>query len=99
MTPRPSGVVDNQTLDQSDAAENHGFVAPTRMRDAPHNGEKVDWSEDDGLDAYENFKARKSLKRKAAAASTRKAKAIEKQKDVVGKRQRNITKDGKVKNG
>ena len=68
------------------------------MRDAPHDGEKVDWSEDDDSNAYEKSKARKSNKRKAAAASTRKAKAIEKEKDVVGKKQRKITKDGKVKN-
>lgn len=92
-------VVRTQTPDVSSAAEEYDAAAPTRMRDAPHDGEKVDWSEDDDSDAYRKFKARKSVKRKAAAASTRKAKAIEKERDVVGKKQRKITKDGKVKNG
>lgn len=69
------------------------------MRDALHDGDRVDWSEDDDSDAYKKFKARKSVKRKAAAASTRKAKAVEKEKDVVGKKQRKITKDGNLKNG
>lgn len=99
MTTPPSEAVDGQTSDESSVVEKYDSVAPTRMRDARHDGERVEWSEDDELDAYEKFKARKSLKRKAAAASTRKAKAIERQRDVVGKKQRNITKDGKVKNG
>ena len=99
MTLRSSGGVGKQISDESSAAENHDPVAPTRVRDARHDGEKVDWSEDDESDAYQKFKARKSVKRKAAAASTRKAKAIEKQRDVVGKRQRTIIKDGKVTNG
>lgn len=68
------------------------------MRDAAHDGEKVEWSEDDS-DTYKKSKARKSVKRKAAAASTRKAKAVEKGRDVVGKKQRKITKDGKVRAG
>ncbi|KAM0802030.1 DNA excision repair protein [Usnea florida] len=88
-----------QTPDESSAAENHGPAAPTRMRDAVHDGEKVAWSEDDDSDAYKRFKARKSVKRKAAAASTRRAKAIEREKDVVGKKQRKITKNGKVNAG
>ena len=67
------------------------------MRDALPEGEKVDWSEDDSSDAYKKFKARKSVKRKAAAACTRKAKAIEKDKDVVGKKQGSLTRDGKFK--
>lgn len=69
------------------------------MRDAVHDGEKVEWSEDNDSDVYQKSKASKSVKRKAAAASTRKAKAIEKERDAVGKKQRKITKDGKVKNG
>lgn len=98
MTSR-AGVVGKKTSGESSAVEKHDPVAPTRMRDARHDGDRVDWSEDDEPNAYEKFKARKSLKRKAAAASTRKAKAVEKQKDVIGKKQRNITEDGKVKNG
>ncbi|KAF6237480.1 hypothetical protein HO173_004370 [Letharia columbiana] len=89
-------VVGTQTSDESSAAGIHDHAAPTRMRDALHDGEKVDWSEDDDSDAYKTFKARKSVKRKAAAASTRRAKAVEKEKDLVGKKQRRITKDGKV---
>lgn len=69
------------------------------MRDAPHDGEKVEWSEDDDSDANKKSKARKSVKRKAAAASTRKAKAIEKERAVVGKKQKKITNEGKLKNG
>ena len=99
MTPSSLEFVDKQTSDMSSAADDHDPAAPTRMRDARHDGEKVEWSEDDDSDAYEKFKARKSLKRKAAAASTRKAKAVEKQRDGVGKKQRKITQDGKVKNG
>lgn len=69
------------------------------MRDAPHDGEKVEWSEDDDSDVYKTSKTRKSGKRKAAAASTRKAKAIEKQRDGEGKKQKKITKDGKSRKG
>ncbi|KAK4690180.1 DNA excision repair protein ERCC-6-like 2, partial [Lecanoromycetidae sp. Uapishka_2] len=51
------------------------------------SGEKVDFSDDDSEEAYKTFKNRKSVKRKKAAASTRKAKAVEKG-NVVGKRQK-----------
>ena len=40
--------------------------------------ERVEWSEEDSEGAYKEFKNRKTLKRKRAAASTRKAKAVEK---------------------
>ena len=40
--------------------------------------ERTDWSDDDGEGAYEKFKKRKSLKRKRAAASTRRTKVGEK---------------------
>ncbi len=39
-------------------------------------GEKIEWSDDDGEAVYNQFKNRKTLKRKRAAASTRKAKAL-----------------------
>lgn len=50
-------------------------------------GERVDWSDSDGDKAYKNFKNRKTLKRKRAAANTRKGKAVEKE-GVGGKRPR-----------
>ncbi|KAI9704901.1 MAG: hypothetical protein M1836_006681 [Candelina mexicana] len=39
-------------------------------------GEKYEWSDDDGEAVYNQFKNRKTLKRKRAAASTRRARAI-----------------------
>ncbi|KAI9789025.1 MAG: hypothetical protein M1833_002777 [Piccolia ochrophora] len=54
-----------------------------------NEGERIEWSEDDGEDVYKKFKGRKSLKRKRAAASTRKAKAKSNptaRQDVKGKR-------------
>ncbi|KAI9875082.1 MAG: hypothetical protein M1830_008893 [Pleopsidium flavum] len=45
-------------------------------------GEKVEWSDEDGEAVYKKFKNRKALKRKRTAASTRKAKAVEKGRTV-----------------
>ena len=56
-------------------------------------GEKVDWSEDEDGRAYEKFKNRKSVKRKRAAASTRLAKAIERDNSM-GNKRRKIKKIG-----
>ena len=69
------------------------------MRDVHHDGEKVDWSEEDDTNAYKKSKARKPGKRRAGTVNSRKAKGIEKEKDVVGRKQRKITIDGKVKKG
>lgn len=47
------------------------------MRRSHVEGDKINWSDEDGEGAYEKFKQRKSRKRKRTAASTRMAKAIE----------------------
>lgn len=69
------------------------------MHDTHYEGEKVDWSDDDSEEAYKKFKNRKSDKRKKAAASTRKAKAVEKDNGIVGKKQKKIAGDEKGKSG
>jgi len=56
----------------------------------------VDWSGDDSEEAYKNFVKRKSVKRKRAAASTRRAKAVEKESGV-GQKQTKLTGNGKGK--
>ena len=66
------------------------------MHDEHPGGEKVDWSEDNGEEAYEEFKKRKSVKRKKAAASTRKAKAVEKE-GITGKKRKTLNVDKKAK--
>ncbi|KAI9821115.1 MAG: hypothetical protein M1827_003849 [Pycnora praestabilis] len=58
-----------------------------RNKDIHADCEKVDWSDDDGQAAYNKFKNRKSVKRKRAMASTRKARSIEAE-PVVGRKQR-----------
>ena len=68
-----------------------------RQHDARPAGERIHWSsEDDSEEAYKQFKNRKSVKRKKAAASTRKAKAVEKESGV-GKKQTTQTGNGKSK--
>ena len=48
------------------------------MRDTHAKGEQIDWSDDeDPEDAYKTFQDRKSVKRRKATASTRKAKTLE----------------------
>ena len=50
----------------------------------PEN-ESADWLEEDGEDAYNNFKNRKTVKRKRTAASTRRARAVDKE-TLVGRK-------------
>ena len=58
----------------------------------------MDWSdEDDGEGVYTKFKNRKTVKRKRAAASTRKAKAIEKDTGV-GKKSKKLARDDSKRN-
>ena len=53
----------------------------------PGKGEKIAWSDNEDADAaYATFKARKGLKRKRAAAGTRKAKAQATKNTMVGKK-------------
>ena len=70
---------------------------------AKHHGqdgeETVDWEENDGEDAYNTFKNRKSVKRKKTAASTRKARAVGKE-NVVGRESKKMAhKDGEQRQG
>lgn len=89
-------VVGTQVGSEADSMYSH---QPTNL-DAKCNarpaGEKVSFSDDDSDEAYKIFKNRKSVKRKKAAASTRKAKAVEKD-GVVGKRQKKIKIDSRSK--
>ena len=64
------------------------------MLDEHSQGEKVGWSDADSEEAYKKFKNRKSVKRKKAVASTRKAKAVE-EESVVGKRQKKSNREGR----
>lgn len=70
-----------------------------RRRDGFRKGTKVEWSDDEDSDeAYKNFKNRKSEKRKQIAASTRKAKAVEKERDIGSKKKQiGVEKVGKAK--
>ncbi|MCJ1304281.1 DNA excision repair protein ERCC-6-like 2, partial [Hypocenomyce scalaris] len=79
---------DNDCDDEEENAESHRGTGRPRMRDAHTEGEKVDWSDDDGEWAYDKFRNRKAVKRKRIAANTRKAKAIEKG-SILGKRPKN----------
>ena len=57
----------------------------------------MDWSEDeDSEEAYKKFRNRKSIKRKKAAASTRRAKGVENETGIGGK-QKKLDGDGKGK--
>ncbi|MCJ1235853.1 hypothetical protein MMC14_003826 [Varicellaria rhodocarpa] len=59
---------------------------------ANSENERADWLEEDGEDAYKNFKNRKTVKRKRTAASTRRARAVDKE-TFVGRKTRK-TEDG-----
>ena len=78
-------VTQGTSTTQSEADDDDEDIGKTRMRDTKIDSKKVEWSDDDAQGAYDNFKNRKSVKRKRAAASTRKARAIEKG-NVAGKR-------------
>ena len=49
------------------------------MRDLDGKGQRVEWSADSSENEYTKFKHRKSIKRRRAAASSRKARAVEKE--------------------
>lgn len=82
-------VISTQIESDSQSSEEHDPKSRKRKQDACPEGEKIDFSDEDSEEAYKNFKNRKSVKRKKAAASTRKAKAVEKE-NVVGKRQKKL---------
>ncbi|KAI4165958.1 MAG: hypothetical protein LQ342_000389 [Letrouitia transgressa] len=81
---RDPGIKDNASVVRS-ASESEANLkesnvplrAPQR-RHAINNGEKDLWSDEDSEGAYVKFKSRKTFERKRAAASSRKARAIEK---------------------
>ena len=87
-------IVDSDTEDGTEDIEND--VKKPRRKKAYTEGERVDWSDNDGDTAYERFKNRKGLKRKRATASTRRATAVEEASDI-GKRSKKSTRDGKSK--
>ena len=91
-----SGAVsfDSDTDDGTEDTETE--IGKSRGRKVHTEGERVNWSDNDGDAAYKRFKNRKALKRKRAAASTRRAKAVE-EESIVGKRSKKITRDGKSK--
>ncbi|KAI9845572.1 MAG: hypothetical protein M1837_004669 [Sclerophora amabilis] len=62
------------SLEHENGAEDHGHK--DSARNSQSNSEENPWSDDDGKNAYENFKNRKAIKRKRAAASTKRRKAI-----------------------
>ena len=90
------GVIGNNSERESGEEANNEHRTNRRMHDGHPRGEKVDWSEDNGEAAYEDFKKRKSVKRKKAAASTRKAKAVEKE-GITGKKRKTLEVDKKAK--
>lgn len=53
-----------------------------RIRNNYVEGHRVEWSADSSDDEYTKFRGRKALKRKKAVASTRKAKAVEKETGI-----------------
>ncbi|KAL9629180.1 MAG: hypothetical protein Q9164_006989 [Protoblastenia rupestris] len=88
--------VDDISEDSSEADGDDTFTKHKGHATHAH-GKKVDWSDnEDGEETYKKFKKRKSIKRKKAAASTRKAKAVEKETGA-GKRQKKLDDNGKGK--
>lgn len=73
-----------------------------RIDHAKEKGERIAFDEDEDSDAaYETFKKRKTVQRKAAAASTRRAKARVNNASMVGRKPKTIitVKEGKRKDG
>lgn len=79
---RCAGIISPESETESDISDDQDTTTRPRMHDARAEGEKVDWSDGDGEEAYTKFKNRIAVKRKKVAASTRKAKAAG--KDQVG---------------
>jgi len=76
-------VVGEAPVSQSESDEEDDATSdPRRVRAVHVEGEKVEWSDEDGEAVYTKFKNRKAVKRKRAAASTRKAKAVEKERTL-----------------
>lgn len=85
---------DSGTATESATDTDHGATQRSRMRDTNAGGQRVEWSADSGDDEYAKFRDRKAIKRKQAAASTRKAKAVEKENGIG-----NTSKKRKTANG
>ena len=92
-------VEDGGASSGSDFADNNdedaqGTPRSPRGHASRPGGAKVQWSEDDD-EAYDRFQKRKSIKRKRAAASTRRAKALDQKGDISkGVRQKRLKLDG-----
>jgi len=91
-----SGVVGTESGSGSEGLDDRSAPPKPQGHAARPAGERVDWSDEDSEEAYKSFKSRKSVKRKRAAASTRKAKAVESE-TTVGKKQTKIAGKGKGK--
>ena len=81
---------DSNTATEEDV-EHDEEAKSSRLPTTNSEDEGTDWLEEDGEVAYNNFKNRKTVKRKRAAASTRRARAIDKE-GVVGRKARKTAK-------
>lgn len=85
-------------MNQPDSDEEDDTISSRRrVRVVDTEGEKVEWSDEDGEAVYNKFKNRKSVKRKRAAASTRKAKAVERKRNAGNKGSKPLDGDQKSK--
>ncbi|KAL9042158.1 MAG: hypothetical protein Q9214_003867, partial [Letrouitia sp. 1 TL-2023] len=73
-----ASVVGSASESEANLKESNIPLKAPQSRHAINNGEKDLWSDEDSEGAYIKFKSRKTLDRKRAAASSRKARAIEK---------------------
>ena len=93
-----TGIVASDDTSQSAFEDRSAYDSKSPAISSTHyNGKKVDWSSsEDSEDAYKKFKNRKSVKRKKAAASTRKAKAVERETGI-GQKQKRLDNGANVK--
>ena len=89
-------MVSRKSEDDSESEHEQTPTPERRKHNVQSTGQRVNWSDEDSDAAYKLFKKRKSDKRKKAAASTRKAKAIENESGI-GKRQSKLAGEGKKK--
>ncbi len=92
----PAEVAGLDSEAESETEGSEGDVRRSQSKKALAEGERVDWSDSDGDEVYNKFKNRKALKRKRAAASTRKAKAVEKE-GIAGNKPKKTKGDDHVK--
>ena len=91
-----TGVVGAESENRSESESDRAAAIRQRMNGGRPRGERVGWSDDDSEEAYKSFKKRKSVKRRKAAASTRKAKAVENE-GIVSKKSAKVVANGNGK--